>query len=84
MKVGAGALNVMLDSAGQLAYVSNRAADTVTVVNLAGEIVANLPLGSLPNHVARGPDGVMFAVNKARSVADPRGDRVTRIVPQPR
>ena len=49
--VGAGALNVAFDDASGLAYVSNRGAGTVTVVNGDGKVVANLDGGTLPNHV---------------------------------
>lgn len=78
--VGAGALNVSYNQPQRLAYVSNRGAGTVTVVNDDGEIVANLDGGTYPNHVANGPDGVMFAINKSRGEDDAEGDRITRIV----
>lgn len=80
--VGTGALNVSYDAVNRLAYVSNRGAGTVTVVDDGGNIVANLDGGSLPNHVGKGPDGVMFAVNKSRGEDDPKGDRITRIAPR--
>ncbi len=78
--VGAGSLNVSYDPTSRLAYVSNRGAGTVTVVDEAGNIVANLDGGTYPNHVSKGPNGVMFAVNKARGNDDPKGDRITRLV----
>jgi len=70
--VGAGALNVTYDRATQLAYVSNRGADTIAAVNAEGQIVANLAAGSFPNHLTVGPDGTVFAVNKARGADDRR------------
>jgi len=78
--VGAGALNVAYDASKRLAYVSNRGADTITVVNDEGQIVANLNGGSFPNHLTTGPDGAIFAVNKARGADDASGDHVRRIV----
>jgi len=78
--VGAGALNVAYDASKRLAYVSNRGADTITVVNDEGRIVANLNGGSFPNHLAVGPDGTVFAVNKARGPEDANGDHIRRIV----
>jgi len=78
--VGAGALNVVYDAEKRLAYVSNRGADTITVVNDEGQIVANLNGGSFPNHLTAGPDGTIFAVNKARGADDANGDHIRRIV----
>jgi len=78
--VGAGALNVAYDPAARLAYVSNRGADTITVVNDAGEIIANLDGGSFPNHLTVGPNGTVFAVNKARGADDANGDHIRRVV----
>jgi len=93
--VGAGALNVAYDPAARLAYVSNRGADTITVVNDAGQIVANLDGGSFPNHLTIKPNGTLFlkngkvfaygtvfAVNKARGADDANGDHIRRIVRQ--
>ncbi len=80
--VGAGALNVAFDDASGLAYVSNRGAGTVTVVNGDGKVVANLDGGTLPNHVRADGKGNVFAVNKSRGAEDPKGDRITRITPK--
>ncbi len=77
--VGAGALNVSYEPSSRLAYISNRGAGTVTVVDEAGKIVGNLDGGTFPNHVSKGPNGVMFAVNKSRGADDAKGDRITRI-----
>ena len=82
VKVGAGPLNVVVDSARGLAYVPNRAAGTVTVVSSDGKIVANLPGGTFPNHVAEDGKGSVYAINKARGTDDPLGDRITRITPR--
>lgn len=79
--VGAGALNVTFNEATGHAYVSNRGAGTVTVLDRDGAIVANLPGGSLTNHAGVGPKGVVYVVNKARGKEDPQGDRITRIAP---
>src|SRR5690606_27495783 len=64
--VGAGALNVAFDPVRELAYVSNRGAGTVTLVNPKGQIVANLESGSYPNHVALDGKGNAFLLNKAK------------------
>ena len=78
---GAGALNVTFDPVKRLAYVSNRGAGTVTVIDPDGRIVANLDNGTLPNHVATDGKGNVFAVNKSRGEDDAKGDRITRITP---
>lgn len=77
--VGAGALNVAFDAATGNAYIANRGAGTVTVVDTDGQIVANLPGGTLPNHVVSDDKGTVYVVNKSRGKEDPQGDRVTRI-----
>lgn len=77
--VGAGALNVAFDPVASLAYVSNRGAGTVTVVDADGRVVGNLDGGTYPNHVRADGKGSVFAVNKSRGVDDPKGDRITRI-----
>ncbi|RYY66606.1 MAG: ATP-binding protein, partial [Comamonadaceae bacterium] len=74
--------NVAVDANRGLAYVPNRGAGTVTVVDTNGKIVANLPGGTLPNHVTFDGKGSIFAVNKARGADDAQGDRITRITPR--
>ncbi|MFD2248805.1 YVTN family beta-propeller protein [Pseudochelatococcus lubricantis] len=82
VKTGAGPLNVAFDPVSKLAYVVNRGAGTVTVVNPQGEIVANLEGGTFPNHVAADGKGHVFVINKARGEDDPTGDRLTRLTPK--
>lgn len=79
--VGAGALNVAFDATTGLAYVSNRASGTVTVLDREGRIVANLDGGTYPNHVHEDGKGNVFAVNKSLGEDDPRGDHIRRIRP---
>lgn len=83
VKVGAGALNVVLDPVSRLAYVANRGGGTVTVVDIEqGRIVANLDGGTYPNHVAVDGKGNVYAVNKSRGADDAQGDRITLIRPR--
>src|SRR5690606_7859651 len=77
--VGAGALNVAFDAQSGLAYVPNRTAGTVTVVDGDGNIVANLEGGTFPNHVTTDGEGHVYAVNKSRGEDDPQGDHIRRI-----
>src|SRR5690606_11731176 len=80
--VGAGALNVAFDPVNELAYVANRGAGTVTVVNPKGEIVANLEGGSYPNHISLDGKGNAYLLNKAQGKDDPTADRISRIHPK--
>ncbi|QPM91842.1 YncE family protein [Pseudooceanicola algae] len=80
--VGAGALSISFDPAGQLAWVTNRGAGTISAVDAQGHIVATLDLGSYPNDVTSGPDGTVYAVNKSFGADDPRGDLITAIRPR--
>ncbi|WAH56939.1 ATP-binding protein [Pseudomonas silvicola] len=76
---GAGPLNVTFDPTKRLAYVSNRGAGTVTVVDPDGKLVANLDDGTFPNHVTVDAKGTVYAVNKSKGPDDQNGDRITRI-----
>ncbi len=77
--VGAQPLNVAFEPVSRLAYVANRGAGTITVVDTSGEIVANLDAGNLPNQLRADGKGAVWAVNKARGAEDPTGDQVWRI-----
>ncbi|HVR54693.1 MAG TPA: ATP-binding protein, partial [Pseudorhodoferax sp.] len=79
IKVGAGTLNVTFDPIKRLAYVANRASDTVTILDASGKIVGNLDVGSFPNHIAVDGKGTAFTINKARGSEDGEGDRIGRI-----
>ncbi|WP_347268064.1 ATP-binding protein [Paracoccus sp. (in: a-proteobacteria)] len=81
VKVGAGPLNVAFEPASRLAYVANRGAGTITVVDTQGRIVANLEAGSLPNQLRADGKGNVWAVNKSRGEGDEAGDRIWRITP---
>ena len=75
---GAGALNVAFDPVNRLAYVANRGAGTITVLDDQGVIQAQVDTGSAPNHIALDPQGTAWALVK-KSKNDPRGDRMVRI-----
>lgn len=81
VEVGAGSLNVTFDPVNRLAYVANRGAGTITVVDTDGNIVANLDAGSMPNQLRADGKGNVYAVNKSRGENDPVGDRIWRITP---
>ena len=75
---GAGALNVAFDPVHRLAYVANRIAGTITVVDENGVIQAQVNTGSNPNHIALDPQGNAWVTVK-KSKDDPREDRLVRI-----
>ncbi|HWK42473.1 MAG TPA: YncE family protein [Croceibacterium sp.] len=80
--VGAGALNVVFDPVKRLAYVANRNAGTITVVDPNGKIVANLGPAPLANHVSLGSNGVIYAVDKSAGQRDAEADVIMRIQPK--
>ena len=79
--VGAGPLNVAFEPVSRLAFVANRGAGTITVVDTSGKIVANLDAGSMPNQLRADGKGNIWAVNKSRGQNDEAGDRLWRITP---
>lgn len=79
VSVGAGPLNVVWDAQNKLAYVISRGAGSIAVINLDGELVANLEAGSLPNHLSTDGKGAVFAINKARGKDDETRDRISKI-----
>ncbi|RWR09132.1 YncE family protein [Paenirhodobacter populi] len=81
IKTGAQPLNVAFEPVSRLAYVANRGSGTITVVDAAGKIVANLDAGNLPNQLRADGKGNVWAVNKSRGEDDPDGDRVWKITP---
>lgn len=80
--LGATPLNVTFDAKSRLAYIANRGAGTVTVVNPAGEVVANLDVGGFPNQLRADGLGNVWAVTKSRNENDEAGDRLWRITPK--
>lgn len=81
VQTGAGALNVTFEPKSRLAYVANRGAGTVTVVDTKGQIVANLDAGAMPNQLRADGLGNVWAVNKSRGENDDVGDRIWKITP---
>lgn len=78
--VGQGALNVAFDASTGHAIVVSRMAGTATIVDGDGKIVANLPMGTFPNHVLADARGDVLVINKSKGADDDQGDRISRIV----
>ena len=75
---GSYAINVMFDSDTGFAYATARNGEVVGVVDVDGNLVANLGTFPRANHIADGPDGAVFLVDKRGGEA---GDMITRIEP---
>ncbi|MEN7537841.1 YncE family protein [Aurantiacibacter flavus] len=75
---GSYAINVMFDSDSGYAYATARNGEVVGVVDVDGNLVANLGTFPRANHIADGPDGAVFLIDKRGGEA---GDMVTRITP---
>ena len=80
--VGAGALNVVYDETLKLAFVANRASDSIAAVTLEGEIAANLYGGSFPNFIEEAADGTIYMVNKSKGTDDANGNMIWKIAPK--
>ncbi|MDQ8030184.1 MAG: YncE family protein [Brevundimonas sp.] len=62
--VGAGALNVVFDTASRQAFVANRGSSTIAVIDVDGRLVANIDGAPQANHVSTDGQGVIYAVTK--------------------
>lgn len=82
VEVGATPLNVTFEPKSRLAFVANRGAGTIAVVDTKGEVVANLETGGFPNQLRADGQGNVWAVNKSRGENDEAGDRIWRIAPK--
>lgn len=78
--VGAGALNVVFEPRSRRAFVSTFGAGTVTVTDIDGRIVANLPAPPVANHVSTDGRGNIYAAVKSGWSSD-GNDSVLRIRP---
>ncbi|QGU08308.1 hypothetical protein COCCU_12040 [Corynebacterium occultum] len=85
LPTGDGALNAEYDPTYGYIYVSNRGGGTTTVIDAnTFEEVANLPAGTNANHVAVGPSGSVYMVNKAGNQGenDTKFDDLYRYTPK--
>lgn len=79
VNVGANPLNVTVEPQSGNVFVALRGAHAVVVVSPEGEILANLDVGSTPNHLTHDGTGHVYVVNKSQGEDDPTGDRLSRI-----
>ena len=73
---GTQALNVALDPVNKLVYVANFGGTTVTVTDLDGNVVGNLPIAKA-NHVEADGRGNVYVVDKSSD------NKVWKITPKP-
>lgn len=80
--VGAGTHNVAVDVEARRIYAESRIAGTITVLDMDGNILANL--GDMPrvNHIELGENGVIYAVDKSVGVTQAATDVIYRIDPR--
>ncbi len=90
IKTGDGAIGIAYDAVKNRIYSANRQTGTTSIIDAKTlEVVADLPTGSLPNHVKIDPKtGEAYVLNKAKGgrpvegqpvVIDPNGDTITKI-----
>ena len=79
VNVGANPLNAVVEPVSGNVFIALRAGDAVAVISPEGEILANLDIGSTPNHLTQDGQGNVYVVNKSGGEDDPTAHRLTRI-----
>lgn len=79
VNVGANPLNAVVEPVSGNVFIALRAGDAVAVISPEGEVLANLDIGSTPNHLTQDGQGNVFVVNKSGGEDDPTAHRLTRI-----
>lgn len=79
VNVGAQPLNAVVEPESGNVFIALRTGSTVAVISPEGEILANLDVGSTPNHLTQDGQGNVWVVNKSGGEDDPTANRLTRI-----
>lgn len=79
VNVGANPLNAVVEPETGNVYIALRGGHAVVVMSPEGEVLANLGIGSTPNHLAQDGKGHVYVVNKSAGPNDPTADQLTRI-----
>ncbi len=79
VNVGANPLNAVVEPQSGNVFVALRSGHSVAVLSPEGDILANLDIGSTPNHLAQDGQGNVYVVNKSAGEDDPTAHRLTRI-----
>ncbi|WP_375261825.1 ATP-binding protein [Palleronia sp.] len=81
VNVGASPLNAVVEPTTGNVFIALREADAVAVISPEGEILANLAIGSTPNHLAVDGSGGVYVVNKSGGEDDPTSNQISHITP---
>lgn len=81
VNVGASPLNATVEPTSGNVFIALREADAVAVISPEGEVLANLQIGSTPNHLAADGSGGVYVVNKSGGEDDPTANQVSHITP---
>ncbi|WP_341485743.1 ATP-binding protein [Thioclava sp. GXIMD4215] len=79
VNIGANPLNTVVEPKSGNIFVALRGAHAVAVISPEGELLANLDVGSTPNHLTQDGAGNVYVVNKSGGEDDPTANRLTRI-----
>lgn len=79
VNVGANPLNALVEPVSGNVFIALRGADAVAVVSPEGDVLANLQIGSTPNHLTADGKGDVLVVNKSGGEGDTTANRITRI-----
>ena len=79
VNVGANPLNAAVEPVSGNVFIALREGDSVAVISSEGEILANLDVGSTPNHLVADGSGGIYVVNKSGGEGDPTADRLSHI-----
>jgi DNA-binding beta-propeller fold protein YncE len=77
--VGAGGVGIVWNAKTRQVYAATRAGGTVAVLDADGKLVANLPMGDVPNHLTVDADGAVYAVTMYGPKDESQAGTVTRI-----
>ncbi|MDO6587891.1 ATP-binding protein [Salipiger sp. 1_MG-2023] len=79
VNVGANPLNAVVEPQSGNVFIALRNGHSVAVLDPEGELLANLDVGSTPNHLAQDGQGNVYVVNKSAGEDDPTAHQLTRL-----
>lgn len=79
IRVDGSPVSVTVDQKLKKILIANRTGGTLTLLSEEGDVLSNVLMGSLPNHVVIGRSNTAYVVSKARDRDDDNGDIVTII-----
>ena len=79
VNVGANPLNAVVEPQSGNVFIALRVGNAVAVISPEGEVIANLDVGSTPNHLTQDGQGNVYVVNKSGGEEDPTAHQLTRV-----